>query len=246
VFVFEYLTKLYLVPARRSFVTHHVVDLMVIALPMFRPLRGLRLLRVFRVARAGIVVANAVGRGRAILAHRGLQFVLLGVLLIIFVGAALVLAFEARAHGSNIHDFGDALWWAIVTATTVGYGDRYPVTAGGRGVAVVLMLVGIALIGVLTATVASYFVEDRAARDKADLSERLERIEAMLTQVLADRGARYREGVLRNEKAQSQSEDAGTETGARGDTSALGAGPLRANTVDQLQPHAPGASGEDP
>ncbi len=76
--------------------------------------------------------------------------------------AALELSFENGARGSTIHNYGDALWWAIVTVTTVGYGDKYPVTAGGRGVAVVLMLVGIGLIGVLTATVASYFVEEKA------------------------------------------------------------------------------------
>jgi voltage-gated potassium channel len=91
--------------------------------------------------------------------------------------------FEANAKGSNIHNFGDALWWAIVTVTTVGYGDKYPVTAGGRGVATVLMFVGIGLIGVLTATVASYFVEQSADEDRAELVERLDRMEAMLRQL---------------------------------------------------------------
>jgi voltage-gated potassium channel len=102
------------------------------------------------------------------------------VILVIFACAGLVLSFEVDAHGSNIHGFADALWWAITTVTTVGYGDRFPVTAGGRGVAVVLMLVAIGLIGVLTATVASYFVEQQAGEGMADLNERLDRMEAML------------------------------------------------------------------
>lgn len=87
---------------------------------------------------------------------------------------------ESNAKGSNIHSFGQALWWAVVTVTTVGYGDKYPVTAGGRGVAVVLMLVGIGLIGVLTATVASYFVEQRADDDRDEIIQRLDRIEVAL------------------------------------------------------------------
>jgi voltage-gated potassium channel len=105
------------------------------------------------------------------------------VLAIIFVCSALVLSFEIHAKGSNIHSFGDALWWAIVTVTTVGYGDKFPVTAGGRGVATVLMFVGIGLIGVLTATVASYFVEQSADDDRAELAERLDRIESMLIEL---------------------------------------------------------------
>ena len=115
--------------------------------------------------------------------HRGLHFVLLAVGLIVFSCAGLVLSFEGNAPGSNIHNFGDAIWWAIVTVTTVGYGDRYPVTPGGRGVAVVLMLVGIGLIGVLTATVASYFVEQKADEGNANLVERLDRMEAMLAKL---------------------------------------------------------------
>jgi voltage-gated potassium channel len=75
---------------------------------------------------------------------------------------------ERSAPGGNIHNFGQGLWWAVVTVTTIGYGDHYPVTAFGQGVAVILMMVGISLIGVLTATVASYFVGQDLDRDKAD------------------------------------------------------------------------------
>jgi voltage-gated potassium channel len=188
-FAVEYVVKLYLAPARRSFARGHLVDLAAVALPFLRPLRALRVLRVLKVARAGVVLANALNRGRAILIHRRFHFVLLAAAAIIVVCAALDLAFEGHARGSNIHTFADALWWALVTVTTVGYGDHYPVTAGGHGVAVVLMLVGIGLIGVLTATIASYFVEDKAERDNALLTARLARIEAILLEMRAGSAA---------------------------------------------------------
>jgi voltage-gated potassium channel len=86
----------------------------------------------------------------------------------LFLGAWLVLLFEENAKGSNIHDYPTALWWAIVTVTTVGYGDRYPSTPGGRAVAVVLMLLGIGLIGVLTATIASVFVKEHTDANRAE------------------------------------------------------------------------------
>lgn len=181
----EYLVRLYLSPSRTRFVTHHLVDLAVVVLPVLRPLRALRLLRLFTLSRAAVVLVNALTRVRGILTHRGLHFVLMGVTGIVVVGSGVELAFEQHAHGANIHNFGESLWWAIVTVTTVGYGGNYPVTTGGRCVAVVLMLVGIGLIGSLSATVASYFVEEKADEEKADLSRRLDRIEEMLAQALA-------------------------------------------------------------
>jgi voltage-gated potassium channel len=113
---------------------------------------------------------------------------------LLFLGSWLVLLSEQNAKGSNIHSYGDALWWAVVTVTTVGYGDRFPVTDLGRAVAVVLMLVGIGLIGVLTATVASFFVQEHTDANKDQLQaahedlgarlstmdDRLARIEALL------------------------------------------------------------------
>jgi voltage-gated potassium channel len=194
-FIAEYLTKVYLSPARRHFVSHHLLDLAVVAIPVFRPLRALRLLRLLRLGRVGVTLTNALKRARSVLTHRGLHFVLLAVLVIIFVSAALELAFEHQAHGATIHNYGAALWWAIVTVTTVGYGDTYPVTDGGRAVAVVLMLVGIGLIGVLTATIASYFVQEKADQEKAELNERLGHIEELLTMLLARSGTSVDAGL---------------------------------------------------
>lgn len=186
-FALEYGVKLYLTPLRRHYVTHHLVELAVVALPLLRPLRALRLLRIFNIARAGLILTNALRRLRGMLTHHGLHYVLLVVLAVIVVCAALELGFEQDSRGSTIQNFGDALWWAIVTVTTVGYGDKYPASAGGRGVAVVLMVVGIGLIGFLTATVASFFIGEAANEEKAALAQRLDRIEGMLGQVLARR-----------------------------------------------------------
>ena len=167
-------------PARWVFVKTHKLDLAMVALPMLRPLRVLRLLRLVR---AGTVLSDGLKRARAMLTHHNLHYVLLSVAVIVFASAGLEVAFEVHARGTNIHGFADALWWAVVTVTTVGYGDKYPVTGVGRGVAVVLMLVGIGLIGILTATVASFFVQENAddqSADLKDLQERLGRIEQML------------------------------------------------------------------
>ena len=183
VFAIEYLVKLYLSPKRWTFVTHHLIDLLVIAVPVLRPLRLLRLLRLLRIARAALILGSALKRARELLTHHGLHYVLLSVLAIIGLCSAMELAFEQHAPGATIHTFGDALWWSVVTVTTVGYGDKYPVSAGGRGVAVVLMITGIGLVGVLSATVASYFVGQRAEQDMTDLHQRLDRIEAALARL---------------------------------------------------------------
>jgi voltage-gated potassium channel len=77
---------------------------------------------------------------------------------IAYISAIQITITERAVEGSNIHNFGDGLWWAISTVTTVGYGDRYPTTTEGRFLAVVLMIMGISLVGVITASVAAWFV----------------------------------------------------------------------------------------
>jgi voltage-gated potassium channel len=190
VFVTEYLIRFYLAPSRWRFFWRHLIDLAVIVLPALRALRVFRLVRLLRplmATRAGLTATSALRRIRELFTHRGLHLVLLAVLGVILMCAALELAFEQHAPGATIRGFGDALWWAIVTVTTVGYGDKVPVSAGGKGVAVILMITGIGLVGVLSATVASYFVEQRAGQDMTELHQRLDRIEGLLAQVLAAR-----------------------------------------------------------
>jgi len=187
VFAAEYGIKLYLAPNRRRFVAHHIPDLIVVVVPMLRPLRVLRsvrLLRLLRLALLGGFAAKGLREARSILRHRGLNWVLLIVLVLNLIAAAAVMEFERGNPQANIDSYPDALWWAVTTITTVGYGDRFPMSPAGRGVAVVLMIAGIAMFGVITATIAAYFVEQKAEEDMAgrldQIVTRLDRIEARL------------------------------------------------------------------
>src|SRR5580693_1429836 len=101
-FAIEYGVKLYLTPMRRHYVTHHLVELAVIALPLLRPLRALRLLRILNIFRAGLILTNALRRVRGILTHHGLHYVLFVVLGVVVVCAALEFEFEEGTRGSNI------------------------------------------------------------------------------------------------------------------------------------------------
>jgi voltage-gated potassium channel len=103
-------------------------------------------------------------------------YVVGGVGLLGFTAAVAVLDAERGQPDANIRSFGDAAWWATTTITTVGYGDRYPTTTAGRIAGVGLMLGGIALLGVVTAALASWFVEHvtHQERDEADLRQQIQ------------------------------------------------------------------------
>ena len=156
----EYAIRLVITPDRRGYLKRRWVEPATVAMP---PLQGWHLVGMEKMS---LLVYEGELRAETVLKHHSLFRVLIAAAGTLFLGAWLVLLFEENAKGSNIHSYPDALWWAIVTVTTVGYGDRYPVSAGGRAVAVVLMLVGIGLIGVLTATVASVFVKEHTDANK--------------------------------------------------------------------------------
>lgn len=154
----------------------HPLGLLAVAFPPVRLVFSLRLVRsLFR-------------RGN-------LERFLLAASLLVLNGAVIVYYFERHAPGSNIHTLGESLWWSVVTVTTVGYGDYFPVTTGGEVAAAFIMAIGILTLAVVTAQVSSSFVEQAARRRAvaaeeepgsadvtlADLAGRLARIEALLS-----------------------------------------------------------------
>jgi voltage-gated potassium channel len=155
IFVVEYAIRLTLAPDRWRFVRAHIPDLIVVLVP---PLRGLRILIVLRMLRLFGVVSMAGRLSRQSLHVRTGTYTVLLALGVLFAGAVTVLEVERDAPEANITSFPDALWWALTTMTTVGYGDRFPVTGEGRLMASGLMLSGIAVLGILTAGIAAWFV----------------------------------------------------------------------------------------
>ncbi|MBM9458305.1 two pore domain potassium channel family protein [Nocardioides sp. zg-536] len=161
-FAADLLIRLVLAQDRRRYALSHWYDVALVALPLLRPLRLLRLLALVR-----ILDRSASSN----LAGRVLVYVSGATSLAVLLGSLAVLDAERDADGANLTTFGDAIWWACATVTTVGYGDRFPVTLEGRLVAGVLMVVGIGLVGTVTATVATWILgrvaEEQAAHRKA-------------------------------------------------------------------------------
>ncbi|MTD17329.1 two pore domain potassium channel family protein [Nakamurella sp. YIM 132087] len=148
-FLVDFVVRLALAERRGRYALHHWYDVALIVLPMLRPLRLLRVLAFARILNRS-ATRNLIGRVTTYVAGTAVAAV--------FLGALAVLDAEQNDPAANIHTFGDALWWACATVTTVGYGDRYPVTTPGRFVAVGLMLVGLAVVGVITASVAAWLI----------------------------------------------------------------------------------------
>lgn len=189
VFAVDYLTRFALARKRKAFVRSNLLDLAIVALPMLRPLRivrSARAVRVLRLGRLSALLGGSTVRTKRSLHARAVTYVLIVSGSLTVVCSVLMLDVERHAHGANIRTYGDALWWSATTISTVGYGDRYPVTTAGRIVALALLLAGVSLFGVVTASVAAWFVQRIAEGPEPggdDIVGRLERLEASLARI---------------------------------------------------------------
>lgn len=176
VFALDYGVRVSLAPAKGRYVVRHLHDLLIIVLPLLRPLRLLRLITVIGALnrRAGSSL-----RGRVAV------YVVGGTAMLATVAALAMLDAERATPAANITTIGDSLWWAVTTITTVGYGDRYPTTAEGRAIAFGLMVAGIALLGVVTATLASWLVERVSAENATSGAATAAQVEALAAEVRA-------------------------------------------------------------
>ncbi|MCF8554490.1 MAG: potassium channel family protein [Candidatus Nanopelagicales bacterium] len=147
-FAFDYFARLSIADDKRLFVRKNLLDLAAVSLPFLPLLRAIRAL-------AAVTVLSRRNRG-----SRSQQVTTSVVTLAFatwFVAGLAVTEAERHVVGSNIQGVGDGWWWAITTMATVGYGDTYPVSTQGRIVGTALMIMGVALLGTITASIASNF-----------------------------------------------------------------------------------------
>jgi voltage-gated potassium channel len=163
-----------------------------------------RLIRFLRFLKVLGVAVSAVHRLRRTVWGRGLVSVAGASAFVILTGGAGLVLLEPNVKGG----FGDGVWWAIVTASTVGYGDIAPSTTAGRVIAVMLMLCGVGLISTLAASITAYFVGQEDDVTLRALEQRTERIEALLVALSArDGGQRPEERALAAKAAKSGASD---------------------------------------
>lgn len=183
-FALELVVKLYLAPARLAYLREHWFDVVVVVLPFARPLRIAQSARVLRIARLARLISAAFRAShslRAMTEQHGLHY-FLAVSILLVVASAGAITIVERDGGGNIRNFGDGLWWAATTVTTVGYGDRFPVTVEGRAIAVFLMLLGISIFSYLTANIAAFLSRTPASDEPTlqDVMDRLQQLETLI------------------------------------------------------------------
>jgi voltage-gated potassium channel len=192
VFAVEIVAVLIVAPRKLAALRSHWLDaaIVVVTIPLFgkllSALRLVRLARLVRLLRATVILSRALQAERRLTTASAFRFAAVATLFLVFIAGAV----QSTIDEGEFKSFWDGLWWAVVTVTTVGYGDITPTTVGGRIVAIVLMLAAIGFVAVLTATIASIFVKSDTASGEADIRESLARIEAELADIRRHLGAR--------------------------------------------------------
>ncbi|MCC5953449.1 MAG: ion transporter [Acidimicrobiia bacterium] len=193
IFAAEFLALLYLAPSKKRMLRARWLDAVIVVVPFLRPLRLLRL----------VAIGSSAGRSAQALSRMtrrtGIRWYFGVVLITIVAGAFLTWAAEHDHPDAEIHSLADALWWALVTTTTVGYGDMVPVGDLGRAIAAILMLVGISLLAVVTATIASFLVTTDEDVNTAELCDRIDQLEATIAE-LRDEHRREREAGYQRDR----------------------------------------------
>jgi len=185
-FLFEFSIKLYLAPYKWQYIVEEFFVVFIIIFPFLRPLR------FFPASRWGLLIfAEEVNDTfPAFRKYRILEILLISLVLVV-LSADLFLIVE-RTPDSLFKNFPDALWFSVVTVATVGYGDIFPKTPAGRILAVLLIIFGVSVFGIVTASISSYLVEKDTEKERKDERERMEklaedehRIESRLVEMVA-------------------------------------------------------------
>ncbi len=188
IFLVDFLIRLAQASNKRQFMTWGWIDLLS-CIPIYEVFQAVRVIRVIRILRLlrGIRVAKILAK---YLQHNRadgtILFVIFVSILLLLISSVAILQVEKDVEGANITSASDALWWSVVTMTTVGYGDKFPVTTVGRIIAAFLMVGGVGLFGMLSGSVTSWIlnpVEERQEFDLEAIQRELVAIHSRLNEV---------------------------------------------------------------
>ena len=178
-FAVEYILRIYIAPKKRDFIFsfYGIIDFLAILpslflVPGFRVLRILRFLRVFRIFKATrfILAVDRLTEALSEIKRELLALVILS-LMLVYLAACGIYYFEREAQPEAFGSILGSMWWAVVTLTTIGYGDVYPNTAGGKLFTALVALVGVGLIAIPSGLLASVLTEARVERRKVEEGE---------------------------------------------------------------------------
>jgi len=175
-FAIDLLYRFFLADGKKLFFVQNWLDTITVVIPQ------LRVLRVLRAFTANGIIAK---KGGSFFSGGAVATAVVGVVLIGWVGALAVLNAERYATNGTIKTFGESIWWMFETLTTVGYGDYTPVTLAGRVVAVSIMLLGISLLGVVSASLAASLLKQKGPDVPAEILEELQGLKSLVSQLNA-------------------------------------------------------------
>lgn len=176
-FVIDLVFRFSVSPDKKHFFQRNLVDTITVIVPQFRAIRALR----------AFTTSGFISKKTGLISSGGVTSALLAALIVVWVGSLMVLNAERSAANAEIKSAADAVWWGFETVTTVGYGDFVPVTWIGRGLAILVMLVGISVVGVVTATLSAALVRtthrstdrmDEVLQELAQLKDMVAKLEA--------------------------------------------------------------------
>ncbi len=202
IFLLEFIILLTLSLDKVKFVKTHAIDLLIVIIPLFRVLRLVTVAELYlgaeiasasvtetflrflkgdsKIASLVLFIVRATSNAKTVLVKGKMRHIVLLIIFITIFLGALEVYFERDAPNANIVNIYDGIWWSIVSITTVGYGDRYPVTLPGRIVGVALLTIGVALFTLLTAEMSSLLVGKHEDQDKAEILSELKNVENQL------------------------------------------------------------------